>query len=412
VDGNNDVMDWQSMAQSTIGIVWLSSLNITLDRVNQTVYRSGLRACNTRHCSSIIYSDGFILNNEAPEFIVIDSTSESTIINSIITSISTSSISSKVDAYSSLAVHDIDTQTSLETLTLIWLSTQPSATGIPIVSTEIAIGACSNDTAPLLSSPYMTSIVQWTLVPTNISSINGFTFGFYTADSLVLLLDDTYCSYIRLTDVSSNTMIFTSNGVRIRNQPPTAGIVYDVASSNQIIDMDVSTSYSIASVYWTGFGGDGTPLIYNITLVAIDTSLSLESLVINGGSYENMNVNDYEVIQMTTIATMTLNSTSNRATIASLSLASFQLYRWIVCATNSIDLSVCSMSNGFIVDVTPPLEGDVIIGNRSTSLTVQYLSCCLMVHWNGFIDLESGMIMIDLFTTLEIDLRVGLLSFG
>jgi hypothetical protein len=391
VDGVNDVMNWQSMGQNTIGTVLLSSLNITLDAMNQTLYRSSIRACNSRHCSSVIYSDGFIRTNVAPEFLVIDSASDTHIISSIIPSISTSPFDS-FPVGSVLSIHDIDYQVPLDTLTLIWMSTQPSMIGLPVVSTEIAIGTCTNDTSPLVSSAYMTSIVGWTSVPTNESSINGLYFGSYTAHSLALSLGVTYCSYIRLTDTASSSGIFSSNGIRTWNQPPLGGMVYDVSSSHSIIDIDVSTSYSTSFVYWSGFYGDGIPLTYNITLVAIGTSMSMESLAINGGSYESTNVNDYNIVSITISgATRSLNSSSDRATISPLSLVPLQLYRWIICAINPIGLSACSMSDGFIVDVTPPLEGDVIIGNRSTSLMAQYVACCVMVHWNGFVDLESGM---------------------
>jgi len=76
-------------------------------------------------------------------------------------------------------------------------------------------------------------------------------------------------------------------------------------------------------------------------------------------------------------------------TVTGLSLQHSRLYYSTIIAYNPMGMRAVSISDGFVVDTTPPIPGTVLDGNLYIDKIAQSSSENYLVRWYGFVDLES-----------------------
>ncbi|KAI0220739.1 hypothetical protein LSAT2_027792 [Lamellibrachia satsuma] len=148
--------------------------------------------------------------------------------------------------------------------------------------------------------------------------------------------------------------------------PPVAGYVYDVISGIPGVDIDYSTNLNELSASWSAFADPESPVVtYTLSVGKCPTCEDVLSQQNNG--------------HMTSIH------------LTSLSLIPGQRYFTSVTACNQVPLCTTAVSDGVIVDNTPPVAGNLLDSITGDDIDFQSSRTTLAAHWVNFYDLESGL---------------------
>jgi MYXO-CTERM domain-containing protein len=246
---------------------------------------------------------------------------------------------------------DIDTQTSLTTLSASWSGFFDADSSITGYEWAVGTSAGATDVQGFVSVGLATS---------------------GSGSSFSLAGGTTYYVTVRATNGAGLTSTASSDGVTVTvpdGTPPVAGTVNDGAGA----DVDTQASTSTISANWSGFSDPESGI------TRYDWAVGTAA----GGT---------DVQAFTPVGTAT--SASN----AGLSLGVGTTCYVTVRATNGAGLTATATSDGVTVpvpDSTPPVAGTVNDGIAGADVDSQGSTTSLSANWSGFSDPESGITRYD-----------------
>lgn len=212
-----------------------------------------------------------------------------------------------------------------------------------------------------------------TMLPGDVSAV------FSTSSSFALQDGTSYVFYVRAWLNSTNSVTFSTVGVTVDLPGPQAitGLRVKEVSALGGQDVDFTSNVSSVLTLWT-------------SVFAANPSAALTTFSVGLGDTPNA-ADVRGLTQVQAGATSVLFS--------GLSLAPGNRYYTVVMATSPLQVSTISVSDGFVVDVSPPLVGEVLDGWSYADLRAQTNATSYTARWYGFSDPVSGINRYELAIT-------------
>lgn len=195
-----------------------------------------------------------------------------------------------------------------------------------------------------------------------------------------LLNGEVYVFHVRTWYSDDRFAIFTSEGVTVDVRGPQVVMGYRVREgSENSRDLDFITKPSVLPVAWDGVFSKALSGNYSFFEVGLGTSPGSD-----------------DVYPLTSVP-----STWMSIMLSNLSLEQGVTYYSMVRTTNSLEMATSSISDGAVLDVTPPIVGTVIggLGIRYRGSLAQANTDMFSARWFGFSDPESEIAYYELAVT-------------
>ncbi|XP_061193435.1 uncharacterized protein LOC133201664 [Saccostrea echinata] len=161
--------------------------------------------------------------------------------------------------------------------------------------------------------------------------------------------------------------VATSWAYTVDLSPPTKGHVLDISpTGNSKMDIDFQTDMSILKVYWEGFYEPHSSI--KEYFITVGTCLHCDDVI----GYQSVGL-------------------VNDLTVDFVHFGPGLTYYTTVTACNTADLCTMAVSDGVIMDNSPPNVGMVIDGTSSADIEYQSIKNWIGVNWFGFNDPQSGL---------------------
>ena len=214
------------------------------------------------------------------------------------------------------------------------------------------------------------------------SSVNSLCPLLPSSASCRLTHNTSYCAVVRAVNIHGiQSERVRSNGVRICTQPPVAGVVWDQDGDLPALLDFVGTPRNITCA-WSGFR-DACALgieTYRATLQRVEVNGTLTDLA---------------------FVVVGVHSTPARRS-HEFYLPGASVYRCRVCGTAATGLKSCAYSDGVVLDLTPPLRGELCLGtgvqercdsdgDAYVDVASDHVAPTATFFWRGFDDSESSL---------------------
>ncbi|ESO83749.1 hypothetical protein LOTGIDRAFT_168990 [Lottia gigantea] len=186
--------------------------------------------------------------------------------------------------------------------------------------------------------------------------------------TLDVKLQDGFTYYINVQAINSVGMstILISRPLIVDTTPPITGLVFDgISGDNNIADTDYISNTLPPSVRWERFH---------------DPHSSIKHYTVQIGTCPGCD----------DVLPQTETRTRHNFTFTNIRFISGIKYFTMVTGCNMAELCSSISSDGFIIDVTPPIRGHVIDGTRDADIDFQASRTFIGGKWYGFKDSESS----------------------